>query len=141
MFVFDRAGRLLLQQRAGGKYHSAELWSNTCCGHPRPGEDTAAAAERRLREEMGFSCALVPAGAFAYRARVGELIEDEVDHVFTGSFEGAPRPDAGEVAAWRWVDPEELAADLADRPERYSVWLAPALTQVRSRGDPTPPTR
>lgn len=133
VLVFDAAGRLLLQQRAGGKYHSPGLWSNTCCGHPRPGEDTAAAAERRLREEMGFDCGLEPAGAFVYRAEIGALVEHEVDHVFTGGFDGTPQPDAAEVAAWCWVDPAELAADLAARPERYSAWLGRALERVRSR--------
>ncbi len=141
MFVFDATGRLLLEQRARDKYHSAGLWSNTCCGHPRPGEDTAAAAERRLREEMGFSCGLEPAGSFAYRVRVGELIEDEVDHVFTGRFDGTPRPDAREVAAWRWVEPAQLTADLAAQPERYSAWLGPALQHVGPQGDPTTPAR
>ena len=133
MFVSDGTGRVLLQRRAAGKYHSPGAWSNTCCGHPRPGEETAAAAARRLHEEMGFACALAPAGSFTYRARVGELIEHEIDHVFTGRFDGTPQPDALEVAAWRWVDPAELAADLAVRPERYSVWLGLALEHVRAR--------
>jgi len=56
VFVQDGAGRVLLQRRALSKYHSGGLWSNTCCGHPRPGEDTRAAAARRLREEMGLEC-------------------------------------------------------------------------------------
>lgn len=133
MFVFDPAGRLLLQQRAGGKYHSPGLWSNTCCGHPRPAEDIAAAAARRLREEMGFGCALEPAGAFTYRVRLGDLIEHEVDHVFTGRFEGTPQPDAREVAAWRWVDVALLAAELVARPEQYSAWLPAALELARAR--------
>jgi isopentenyl-diphosphate delta-isomerase len=133
VFVFDAAGRLLLQQRARGKYHSAGLWSNTCCGHPRPGEETAAAAARRLHEEMGVGCPLEPTGSFTYRAPVGELVEHEIDHVFVGRFDGAPQPDAREVAAWRWVDPAELAMDLAARPERYSAWLDPALQRARLR--------
>jgi isopentenyl-diphosphate Delta-isomerase len=133
VFAFDATGRLLLQQRSREKYHSAGLWSNTCCGHPRPSEDTAGAAGRRLREEMGFACALAAAGTFTYRTQVGELIEHEVDHVFTGRFDGVPQPDAREVAAWRWVDPAELAADLAAWPERYSAWLALALGQLRPR--------
>src|ERR1044071_1553902 len=51
VIVRDRDNRLLLQQRAGTKYHSGGLWTNTCCSHPRPGEDTLEAARRRLREE------------------------------------------------------------------------------------------
>src|SRR6267143_121711 len=68
VFVFDRAGRLILQRRAAGKYHSAGLWSNTCCGHPRPGQPLERAAKRRLKEEMGFECPLEHVFSFVYRA-------------------------------------------------------------------------
>src|SRR5262245_66331917 len=71
VFVFDRAGRLLLQRRSEAKYHSAGLWSNTCCGHPRPDEPLEAAASRRLLEEMGFRAALRPLFRFVYRAEIG----------------------------------------------------------------------
>src|ERR1051326_4362398 len=81
VFVFDKGGRLLLQQRAAGKYHSPGLWSNTCCGHPRSGETTALSTRRRLREEMGIDCALTEAFAFTYRAELDrDLIEHEIDH-------------------------------------------------------------
>lgn len=128
VFVVDAKGRLLLQRRAPGKYHSAGLWSNTCCGHPRPGEATAAAAHRRLREEMGFECPLTAAFSFVYRADLGNgLTEHELDHVFIGSFRGTPRPDPGEVAEWRAVPVGELRADLGARPQTYSAWLPTAL--------------
>src|SRR3972149_2428433 len=68
VFVFDGSGRLLLQRRAADKYPSGGLWANTCCSHPRPGEDVTVAAHRRLREEMGFDCELSPAGSFVYPA-------------------------------------------------------------------------
>lgn len=132
VFVQDGAGRVLLQRRTASKYHSGGLWSNTCCGHPRPGEDTPAAAARRLREEMGFVCPLEPAGTFVYRARLGDLVEHEYDHVFAGVFDGSPQPDPAEVAEWRWVSVDELERNLAAHPGRYTVWLAPALEQLRS---------
>ena len=128
VFVLDGEGRVLLQRRAEAKYHSGGLWSNTCCGHPRPGEETRAAATRRLREEMGFECALEGVGAFVYHARVGDLMEHELDHVFAGRFDGDPRPDPAEVAEWRWISMDELARDLEVHPERYTVWLANALS-------------
>src|SRR5918997_6014944 len=94
VFVFDGEGRLLLQKRARGKYHSAGLWSNTACGHPRPGEATREAARRRLREEMGFDCGLREAFQFLYRAELGgALVEHEYDHVLIGAHEGDPSPD------------------------------------------------
>jgi isopentenyl-diphosphate delta-isomerase len=130
VFVVDGVGRLLLQRRAALKYHSGRLWSNTCCGHPRPGENTRAAAERRLAEEMGLGCPLEAVGAFVYRAPLGDLVEHEYDHVFRGRFEGDPRPDPAEVEAWRWMPLEDLHADLAAYPGTYTVWLSEALEQL-----------
>ena len=91
IFVFDDADRLLLQRRALRKYHSGGLWSNTCCSHPRPGEQVLDAAHRRLREEMGFDCALDTAFSFVYRAELeGGLVEHEYDHVLLGRLAGDP---------------------------------------------------
>lgn len=133
IFVRDRTGRILLQQRALGKYHSGGLWSNTCCGHPRPGEPIAEAARRRLGEEMGFACPIERLGTFTYRAELdGGLIEHELDHVFVGLFDGTPVPDPSEVAGWRWVEAGALAADLEESPTRYTAWLGPALQIVRA---------
>jgi isopentenyl-diphosphate Delta-isomerase len=89
VIVRDRDNRLLLQQRAATKYHSGGLWTNTCCSHPRPGEDTLEAARRRLREEMGVACELQLLFSTHYRADVSRgLIEDEIVHVFGGRFDG-----------------------------------------------------
>lgn len=135
VFVFDGEGRMLLQRRAAGKYHSGGLWSNTCCGHPRPGETPAAAAHRRLREEMGFRCPLVPASSFVYHAALENgLIEHEHDDVFVGRFDGTPVPCPQEVEDWRWVTADELIADVADHPSRYSAWFPIALRELLARG-------
>lgn len=133
VFLFDGQGRLLLQQRAAGKYHSPGLWSNTCCGHPRPGESALDAARRRLREEMGIVCELTHAVTFEYRAPVGELLEHEVDHVFTGRFSGTPAPDAREVGGWSWRALDEVVADTRANPSRYSAWLPIALERLAAR--------
>jgi isopentenyl-diphosphate Delta-isomerase len=131
VFLFDAEGRTLLQRRADGKYHSPGLWSNTCCGHPRPGETAMDAARRRLREEMGVECELTHVVTFEYRADVGEgLLEHEVDHVFRGTFSGAPNPDAAEVGSWAWRYLAELETDCAANPERYSAWLPLALARL-----------
>jgi isopentenyl-diphosphate delta-isomerase len=134
IFLLDGSGRVLLQRRAAGKYHSAGLWSNTCCGHPRPGESTAAAATRRLREEMGIECALVERFAFVYQATLGSgLAEHEYDHVFTGRFSGTATPDPDEVEDCQWMALTLLAEDCAAMPERYSAWLPMALKEMLSR--------
>lgn len=124
VFVFDSAGRLLLQRRAKDKYHSAGLWSNTACGHPRPGESTEDAARRRLREEMNFTCELRQAFKFLYRAELdNHLVEHEFDHVFIGRYEGDPSPNPSEVDGWRWMDTKELRGELRRSPEDYTYWL------------------
>jgi isopentenyl-diphosphate Delta-isomerase len=131
VFVFNAQGQLLLQKRSRTKYHSAGLWSNTCCSHPRPGEATDAAARRRLQEEMGFSCELREVFAFVYRAELDVgLIEHEYDHVFVGRFDGEPRPCPGEVEGWRWGDVPSLLADLRDHPAEYTYWLRIAIDRL-----------
>lgn len=128
IFVFDTRQRLLLQKRALTKYHSAGLWSNTVCGHPRPGESTLAAAQRRLTEEMGFECELRFAFGFVYRVELSnQLIEHEYDHVFVGNYDGEPKPETLEVEAWRWIPMPELRDELRNYPEKYSYWLRVAV--------------
>ena len=134
VFLFDAQGRVLLQRRAAGKYHSPGKWSNTCCGHPRPHETPRDAAERRLHEEMGVRCALRPAGRFEYRAELDNgLIEHEVDHLFVGELTGDPIPNPAEVEGWKWMAVQELRADWAARPDHYTVWLPLALASIERR--------
>lgn len=131
VFLFDEEGRILLQQRADCKYHSAGLWTNTCCSHPRPGESTAQAATRRLVEEMGTTCALEHGFSFLYKADVGQgLVEHELDHVFFGRTDSVPEPDPLEVKAWRWVGCAELATELEERPGNFTAWLRICWPQV-----------
>lgn len=132
VLIVDGAGRMLLQRRAMGKYHSGGLWTNACCSHPRPGEASLAAAVRRLREEMGFSCPLHPLFVTSYRAAVGDLIEDEVVHVFGGVYIGPVAPDPAEVEAIEWRDIAGLVADIATQPQRYSVWFAKYLAEFHA---------
>lgn len=126
VFVID-GSRVLIQQRALSKYHTPGLWANTCCTHPRWDEDPAACAVRRLREELGIA-GLFPAFAdrVEYRAEVGNgLIEHELVDIFVA--ETAPdlpvQPNPDEVAAVRWVDLYDLAAEVARNPEKFTPWL------------------
>lgn len=128
IFVFDGRGNLLLQRRANSKYHSAGLWSNTCCGHPRPGESTRTAPHRRLREEMGFDCDLVDIFSFIYRAELENgIVEHEYDHVFLGEYDGTPSVDPMEVAEWKFVPMSTLIPDIGARPDDYTYWLKAIL--------------
>jgi isopentenyl-diphosphate Delta-isomerase len=133
IFVFNSAGQLLLQKRAAGKYHSNGLWSNTCCGHPRPGEPTEEASRRRLYEEMGFECGVRKVLAFTYHAELeGGLFEHEYDHVFVGQFDGGPAPNHDEVSDWKWVGLPALRTDIRRNPGQFTYWFKVSLDQLCS---------
>ena len=128
VFIRDGDGRILLQRRANGKYHSGGLWTNACCGHPRPDEQTRAAAERRLEEEMGVRCELIRVSTFTYFADLDNgLVEHELDHVFIGTFSGDPVPDADEVSEWRWIDLQSLLEWIATDRQAFTAWFTYAL--------------
>jgi isopentenyl-diphosphate delta-isomerase len=131
VFIFTGDGRLLLQRRAGNKYHSAGKWTNTCCSHPRPGEKTEDAAHRRLYEEMGLSCNLIHMFSFTYRAEMKkQIIEHEFDHVFFGVANELPMPNPEEVSAFCYQDMDELAADMQNDPDNYTEWLKICFERV-----------
>ena len=124
VFIFNHRQELLLQQRALEKYHSAGLWTNTCCSHPKPGESLIDAANRRLQEEMGMQTELVYGFPFTYEAAFSnDLIEHEYDHVFFGQSDELPQPNSEEVAAYKYVSLSTLEQELNDNPEQYSAWL------------------
>ena len=135
ILVSNRKGEILLQRRAGGKYHFANLWSNTCCGHPRPGESTVDAARRRLAEEFGFSVALEPLDTLIYKAEdpISGLIENEFLHVLHGFFDGEPSPDADEIGAYRWMRPGNIQRGLAHRPDWFTPWFAALADRYSAR--------
>lgn len=122
--IWDAHNRILLQKRHIGKYHSGGLWTNACCGHPRPGEDVHAAAQRRLQEEMGIQCDLEGLGTITYRAAFENgLIEHEIVHVFRGLYEGDIRPDPVEADGYEWAGLEDVRRRLTATPQAYSVWF------------------
>ena len=124
VIIFDSTGRILLQKRASTKYHTPNLWSNTCCSHQREGEDNISAGKRRLKEEMGFITDLYNFDSFIYRVEFSNgLIEHENDHILLGVFDGSPNPNQDEVGEWRWIDIDELVIDMRKNPESYTAWF------------------
>ncbi len=124
VFIFNSAGKMLLQQRADTKYHSPSLWSNTCCSHPRPGETAHAAAQRRLVEEMGMKVRLRKSFNFVYRAEFGNgLVEYEFDHVFVGVSDKLPKPNPEEVGDYKYMNVEYLQEHIGESPSTYTPWL------------------
>jgi isopentenyl-diphosphate delta-isomerase len=124
VFVFNKQGELLLQQRALDKYHSPGLWTNTCCSHQRDGESSIEAGKRRLKEEMGFDCDLEEAFWFIYKAVFDNgLTEHELDHVLVGYYDKDPVINLEEVATFKWMSLEHVKNDIKERPDHFSEWF------------------
>ncbi|WP_309241237.1 isopentenyl-diphosphate Delta-isomerase [Nocardia sp. BSTN01] len=135
VLLFGPDGRVLLQQRAAVKTRFPLRWSNTCCGHPGPGQSLAEAAAVRLGEELRIGAELREVGVYRYRADdpATGRVEDEWDHVLIGEFTGVPEhPDPAEVAALRWADPDRLDADIACAPADFTPWLHGVLATART---------
>lgn len=125
IFVFDTAGKMLLQRRAKEKYHFGGLWTNACCGHPKKGQGLRDAVHARLREEFGFDTELREIFSFVYRASDAKsgLTEYEFDHVFYGEFDGEPQPNPAEIENWKRVDLTELMVNIETNPHDYTPWF------------------
>ena len=124
VFIFNSDYKLLLQKRASSKYHSGGLWTNTCCSHPRDGEDIIEAANRRLNEEMGIKTSLRKVFDFIYTAELdNNLIENEFDHVFYGVYDIDPIINKDEAEDFKWVDMETLKNDIENNKDQYTVWF------------------
>lgn len=124
VFVFNSKGQLLLQKRARTKYHSAGLWTNTCCSHPGPADDMGTIIHRRLIYEMGIDARLAFSHKFIYRTVLDNgLIEHELDHVYTGYSDERPSPNPAEVEEWKYADIEWIREDLKQSPEKYTKWF------------------
>lgn len=131
IFVFNTTGLLLMQKRATGKYHSAGLWTNTCCSHPSPGEDTAEAAHRRLKEEMGFETTLLKAFDFTYHSKFENgLIEHEYDHVFVGKYDGEVFPNANEVQDYTYLSLDAIVERMEITPSVFTPWFKIAIPKI-----------
>ncbi|WP_267221154.1 isopentenyl-diphosphate Delta-isomerase [Dyella silvae] len=124
LFVFNAAGELLLQQRAGGKRLWPGYWSNTCCSHPRRGESMEKAIHRRLGEELGMQCQFQFRFKFQYQAQFdAEGAENELCWVYTGRSDAAPVANRNEIAALRYISPDGLDHEIAAHPEQFTPWF------------------
>ncbi len=132
IFIFNKNGDMLLQQRALDKYHGGGLWTNACCSHPRPGESLSEAAQRRLEEEMGFTARLEKIFDFVYRADVENgLVEHEFDHVFAGIYEGPVVINTSEVMNARYASMQEISEVLEIEPAKYTTWFRLIFARVK----------
>lgn len=124
VLLFNTKGEILLQKRSSNKYHSAGLWTNTCCSHPKPGEKMEDAVSRRLKEEMGIQAQPEFLYKFTYRAELANnLIEHELDYVFTGLSNEEPQVNPNEVAQWKFMSLSEAKKDVVQNPDAYTYWF------------------
>jgi len=124
VFIFNSKGEMLLQQRALNKYHSGGLWTNACCSHPKPGQETLPAAEARLYEEMGFTATLKKIFDFTYKSEFDNgLTEYEFDHVFAGIYDGLISPGKEEVSDYCYKSIESIKESLQSHPSKYTTWF------------------
>jgi isopentenyl-diphosphate Delta-isomerase len=124
IFVVDEHGRIVVQQRSASKYHSAGLWANSCCGHPRPGERTLSAAHRRLQEELGVASALSFGFFSRYRAELGNgMHENEFVYVYFGRLRSPTKPDPDEVADIAHLSFDDISRRIRREPNSFAFWF------------------
>ena len=132
VFLFNANGEMLLQKRAAGKYHSPNQWTNACCSHPKSGETYLDGAKRRVFEELGIETNLEEKFHFIYKADVGQnLWEHELDHVFTGNFEGEFHLNPDEVSEVRYISMDNLEKEMKNNPENFTEWFKIILEEYK----------
>ena len=124
IYIFNDKDQLLIQQRSKFKPLWPFYWANTCCSHPRKGEEYIEAGERRLKEEFGFTCFLRMVDKFEYHARYKDVgSENEMCAILVGEYNGKIKADSKEIADWKWVHVDKLQNDFKKNPNKYSPWL------------------
>ena len=123
ILLTNSKGEWILQKRAWNKYHSAGLWTNTCCSHPRPGESIVDAASRKLQQEMGLQAPLKVAYKFIYQTQLLDLIEHELDYVLIGTTDDLPKINADEVAEWKYASAAQIRAEIKAQPQHFTHWF------------------
>ena len=131
IFIFNSKGEMLLQRRSLRKYHSGGLWTNACCSHPNPGEETLDAVQRRLKEELGFEAPVEKVFDFMYKAELGNgSTEYEFDHVFAGEYDGRIDFNTEEVEEVCYKNIPGINQSLQADPEKYTAWFQLAFPKI-----------
>jgi len=141
-YAVDARGRTLMTRRSLAKRTWPGVWTNTCCGHPAPGESVEDALVRRMRDELSLEVdwlrPVLP--DFRYRAVASDgIVENEICPVFVAGIGTDPVPDPAEVLQWAWVDVEALHAVAASTPMLLSPWSVLQLNALRESGESLTP--
>ncbi|MCA0296317.1 MAG: isopentenyl-diphosphate Delta-isomerase [Actinobacteria bacterium] len=124
-YLFDDHGRVLLTRRALTKRTWPGVWTNSCCGHPRPGEAAEDAVRRRVAQELGAVVEdlelVLP--DFGYTATdASGIVENEFCPVWVGRLGSLLDPDPDEVGETSWIDWDDLVRVVAVSPFLLSPW-------------------
>lgn len=134
VFLFNSKGEMLLQQRALQKYHSAGLWSNTCCSHPIVHEAIEDSLKKRLNHEMGMEADVEFLYKFKYKVALENgFTEHEMDHVYFGISDDQPNVNPEEVKSWKYLSMDEVKHQLEKHPEQFSVWFRICFPEIERR--------
>ena len=125
IIIFNKKGQMLLQKRDSKKYHSGNLWTNSCCSHPLTTEVNALKIEarKRLEYELGISTKLEIAFVLSYRGVCSGLTENEVDYVLYGYSNEEPNPNKSEVMDYKWCYLSDVISDIEKNPSIYTLWF------------------
>jgi isopentenyl-diphosphate delta-isomerase len=130
VFIFNSQGKLLLQKRSNQKLLWPQVWSNSCCSHPKKDEDLIESAQKRLAEELGFTTQLAHAGSLYYQANFENIgCEHEITQILTGKYDGIVNPNAEETSQIKWIKLDDLHKEISKNPQKYSPWLKLILKQ------------
>jgi len=130
IFILSSNNELLLQQRASSKYHSPNLWTNSCCSHPAPGEELLESAHKRLLHEMGMQTELKVVDSFIYHCKFNNgLTEYEFDYVIVGYSDAIPAFNSSEVKDFRWISFDNLKLEMESNPDNFTFWFKDIIAQ------------
>lgn len=131
ILVFNKKGEVLLQKRAKDKMLWPLVWETTCSSHPLENETHKEAGEKRLKQELGFTCPLKLVDKFVYQSSYGKVgAENEVCGLLKGEHNGGVKADPKETAEWKWVGLSELREDIKKNPDQYAPWLKISLEKI-----------
>jgi isopentenyl-diphosphate Delta-isomerase len=136
-YVFNPAGQLLMTRRAATKQTWPNVWTNSCCGHPQPGETLTDAVSRRLRDELHLTTPTIDLVLphFRYRATMANgIVENEICPVFRVHADTEPAPNPAEVAEILWVPWPTLVHDVLTGGFVVSPWCHQQITQLNQLG-------
>jgi isopentenyl-diphosphate Delta-isomerase len=132
-YVFNAKGEFLLTQRALSKKVWPGIWTNSCCGHPGPGEPTEDAIKRRLQYELGIAPDTLELALpdFRYRTELNGIVENEICPVYIAKVSSDPQPNPEEVEEYRWLPWDEYVQKISDNPDGYSYWSVKQVEQLK----------